>query len=106
MSDYQKVCAVSDCVENSGVAALVNGKQIAIFYIDGQAYAMDNYDPIGKAYVMSRGMTGDRAGELVVASPLYKEEYSLMTGKCLSDETVSIAVYPTKIEADSVWIKL
>lgn len=106
MSEYQKVCAVSDCVKNSGVAALINGEQIAIFYIGGQTYAMSNYDPVGKAYVMSRGMTGDKSGHLVVAAPLYKQEYSLTTGICVTDETLTIPVYPSKIEDDAVWVKI
>jgi nitrite reductase (NADH) small subunit len=55
---------------------------------------------------MSRGMTGDVQGELYVASPLHKERYSLTTGECLDKEGISIPVYPSKIEADIVWLQL
>lgn len=106
MSDFQTVCSVSDLVINSGVSALVNDKQIAIFYIDDQVHAIDNYDPIGKAYVMSRGMTGSKGDDLVVASPLYKENYNLLTGACLDNDSASVTVYPAKIEGSSVLVKV
>lgn len=106
MSEFIEVCAVDDLVKDAGVAALVDGKQVALFYIDGQVYATSNYDPVGQAYVMSRGMTGDRGGELTVASPLQKEHYSLVSGVCLDNEALRIPVYPAKVENDGVWIAI
>ena len=100
MSEWITVCQVDDLEPDSGVCALVDGRQVAIFYIPKiQAiYAVDNYDPIGKANVLSRGMIGDIQGEPVVASPLYKQHYSLKTGVCLGDESVRIGVYDVRID--------
>ncbi len=106
MSDFVQVCSVDDLVKNSGVAALVNGTQVALFYINDTVYALNNYDPIGKANVMSRGMIGDLKGELMVAAPLKKQHYSLKTGVCLDVEGVSIPSYQTKIENNQVFVKL
>lgn len=105
MSDFQTVCSVDSLVMNSGVNALINDQQIAIFYINGDVFAIGNYDPVGKANVMSRGMTGSMGETLVVASPLYKEHYSLSTGVCVEDESVSIPVYDAKIENSMVLVK-
>lgn len=105
MSDFQTVCSVDNLVMNSGVNALINDQQIAIFYINGDVFAIGNYDPIGKANVMSRGMTGSMGETLVVASPLYKEHYSLSTGVCIEDESVSVPVYDAKIENSMVLVK-
>ncbi len=103
MSEWITVCQVDDLEPDSGVCALVDGRQVAIFYIPKiQAiYAVDNYDPIGKANVLSRGMIGDIQGEPVVASPLYKQHYSLKTGVCLEDESVRIGVYDVRIDENS-----
>lgn len=100
MSEWIIVCQVDDLEPDSGVCALVDGRQVAIFYIPKiQAiYAVDNYDPIGKANVLSRGMIGDIQGEPVVASPLYKQHYSLKNGVCLEDESVRIGVYDVRID--------
>lgn len=106
MSEFIQVCLINDLVKNSGVAALIKGIQVALFYINNEVYALDNYDPIGKAYVMSRGMIGDIKGELMVAAPLKKQHYSLKTGVCLDMEGVSIPSYEAKIENNQVFVKL
>ncbi|WP_040728267.1 nitrite reductase small subunit NirD [Thiomicrorhabdus sp. Kp2] len=106
MSEFIKVCITDDLVKNSGVAALVNDVQVALFYLNGEVFALNNYDPIGKAYVMSRGMVGDLRGELMVAAPLQKQHYSLRTGQCLDVEGVVIPIYETKVEDNQVFIKL
>lgn len=43
MSDFVAVCSVDDLVKNSGVAALVNDTQVALFYINDAVYALNNY---------------------------------------------------------------
>lgn len=106
MSEFVQVCAKQDLVKNSGVAALVNGEQIALFYINDTVYALNNYDPVGKAYVMSRGMIGDLKDQLMVASPLQKQHYNLETGVCMDVEGISIPVYETKLEGDQVLVKV
>ena len=104
MSNWLDICSVDDLQPNSGVCALVNGEQIAIFYMPEEAavYAIGNFDPIGKAYVLSRGMIGDVGGLPVVASPLYKQHYDLQTGQCIEDETVKVNAYPIRINGDRV----
>lgn len=106
MNEFIKACQLSDLVNNSGVAALIENQQIALFYVENEVFALSNYDPVGQANVMSRGMVGDLKGELMVASPLQKHHYSLKTGICLDDKTISIPIFETKIENQSVWVKL
>jgi len=98
----QVLCKTSDLVANSGVCARHNDRQIALFYLpdtEQQIFAVDNWDPLGEANVMSRGIVGSIGEELVVASPLYKQHFSLITGQCLEEESVSIAVIPV-VERD------
>ena len=72
-----------------GVAVLLRGgEQAALFLLDGRhAAAVGNIDPFGRAAVMSRGLVGDRGGEPIVASPLLKQAFSLIDGRCLDDES-------------------
>lgn len=104
MSNFTKICALSDLITDAGIPALLDGKAIALFYVNEQVYALSNYDPIGQANVMSRGMVGSIKGELVVASPLYKEHYSLVSGKCLEKPEVALTVYVAKVEDGAVWV--
>ncbi len=97
--EWVEVCALDFLNPWEGVCAWVEGRQVAIFRVGegDDLYAIDNYDPIGKANVLSRGIIGDVGGELVVASPLYKQHFSLKTGRCLEKEGVSVATYPAAV---------
>ncbi|MGV6807352.1 MAG: nitrite reductase small subunit NirD [bacterium] len=103
--NWVPVCALDDLVENSGICALVNGRQIAIFYLPDQQpslYAIGNWDPIGKANVLSRGIVAEVDGGMTVASPLYKQHFNLETGQCLENPDMSVPVYEIAVDRDAV----
>ncbi|MFI3157939.1 MAG: nitrite reductase small subunit NirD [Methylococcaceae bacterium] len=109
MAKWIDACSVDDLQPDSGVCALLDGEQVAIFWMpepDAKVYAVGNYDPFGNANVLSRGLIGDIGGQPVVASPLYKQHFNLQTGACLEDETVKIPVYAIRIENGSVQVNL
>lgn len=93
------VCSVDDLQADSGICALVQEQQIAVFYFASSqsVYALSNFDPFGQANVLSRGLMGDIAGQPVVASPLYKQHFNLETGQCLEDANVQIPAYAAQI---------
>ncbi|HEY7885227.1 MAG TPA: nitrite reductase small subunit NirD [Cellvibrionaceae bacterium] len=95
---WVQVCKTQDLVPDTGVCALVNNKQVAIFYSKrlNKLFAVDNFDPIGKANVLSRGIIGSIGGRVCVASPLYKQHFDLETGECLEDSAHRIGVYPVE----------
>ena len=108
LNQWEKVCTTADLVPDSGICALVNGRQVAIFHIPKASpslYAIGNWDPAGKANVLSRGIVADIGGELTVSSPLYKQHFSLATGKCLEDEALSVPVYEISLDGDKVLVK-
>jgi nitrite reductase (NADH) small subunit len=104
--NWQTICHKDDLVKHSGICALLeNDQQVAIFQTaDDQVQTINNWDPAGKANVLYRGIVGDLNGELFVASPLYKERFSLQTGKCLDDENLAVMSYQTRIIDDSVQV--
>lgn len=104
--NWVEVCALEDITPNTGVAALVEDQQIALFRIGNEkrVYALSNQDPFSQAFVMSRGIIGDLQGERVVASPIYKQHFSLATGRCLEDKDQKLLVFPSKIENGKVWV--
>jgi len=106
---WQTICTRDDLVAGSGVCALVGKEQVALFYLpdeEPQIYALSNRDPIGDANVLSRGVLGDLGGRLVVASPLYKEHFDLLTGECLEQEDVRVEVYNVRLDGETVLIAL
>lgn len=101
--------SLSELQEHSGACVLIDDVQVAVFYLPRETppvYALHNWDPIGKANVLYRGIVGDIDGELVVASPLYKQHYSLATGRCLEDDAVSVPSYEISLDGDSVIVTL
>jgi nitrite reductase [NAD(P)H] large subunit len=104
MSSWSAVCAIEDILPQSGVCALVAGRQVAVFRAGKALYALDNIDPASGASVLSRGIVGDLQGEPVVASPLYKHHYSLRTGRCLEDPAESVNVHPVRALDGRVWV--
>jgi len=106
VSEWVAVCKLNDIVPNMGVCALVDGRQVAVFRLnDNSVYAIDNRDPFSRANVLSRGIVGDLKGELVVASPVYKQHFSLTTGQCLEDPGVRVAVFPVRIDGDAILVQ-
>ncbi|MBL4607053.1 MAG: nitrite reductase small subunit NirD [Pseudomonadales bacterium] len=108
MSKWLEVCQLEQVLPDSGVCALVNEKQVAIFRLgeSEELYAIDNYDPFSKANVLSRGLLGDIKGEIVVAAPVYKQHFVLSTGKCLEDESVQLGTYPVKVENGAIQVQI
>ncbi len=70
VTQWVTVCPLDRILPNTGVCALVEGEQVAVFRVgQGAIYAVSNFDPFSKAYVLSRGIVGDRNGILKIASP-------------------------------------
>jgi len=68
---WTRICDLEDVLPGTGVCALIEGKQVAVFRVADAVYAIDNFDPASGANVLSRGLVGDIKGEPVVASPIY-----------------------------------
>ncbi|MEV0030905.1 nitrite reductase small subunit NirD [Nocardia sp. NPDC050793] len=97
---WTQACRLDYLIPGRGVAVLLKGGQQAALFrlIDGSVYAVGNIDPFGRAAVMSRGIVGDRGGVPVVASPLLKQAFSLLDGRCLDDESAALPVYEVRVD--------
>ncbi|WGV14104.1 MULTISPECIES: nitrite reductase small subunit NirD [Psychrobacter] len=102
------VCRLEDILPETGVCALIEGKQVAIFRTkDNKLFALDNYDPFSQANVLSRGLVGGTTvtndggideAVLYVASPIYKQRFNIATGQCLDDNSVMLATYNVELD--------
>jgi nitrite reductase (NADH) small subunit len=82
----------------------VAGRQVAIFRVDDELYALSNYDPFSEAFVLSRGIVGSAGDRLKVASPVYKQSFDLATGACLEDPSVTVPVFSARVVAGRVQV--
>jgi NAD(P)H-dependent nitrite reductase large subunit/NAD(P)H-dependent nitrite reductase small subunit len=95
---------LEEILPNCGVCVLIDGRQIAVFRLNDDVFAIDNHDPASGANVLSRGIVGDLRGERVVASPLHKHHYSLETGRCVEEPDMSVRTYPAHVREGCVWV--
>ncbi len=99
------VCPLEKLIPGRGVCALVSGLQVAVFRIAGEEiYAISNFDPFSRAFVLSRGIVGSRAERLKVASPVYKQSFDLETGVCLDDATVTLPTFAVRVHEGNVQV--
>ncbi|RXJ74037.1 nitrite reductase (NAD(P)H) small subunit [Veronia nyctiphanis] len=108
MNNWQTICEHEALIADTGVCALVGDEQVAIFLSshDNGLYAVSNYDPIGNANVLSRGIIGSVEDRLVVASPLYKQHFCLKSGECLEQDDVKLSTFDVRVESGQVQVKL
>jgi NAD(P)H-dependent nitrite reductase small subunit len=99
------ICELGDVLDGAGVCALIDGEQVAVFRVGEEVFALENCDPFSQANVLSRGLLGDLQGQLVVASPIYKQHFNLRTGRCLEDESVTLRVWPCGVLDGRVWVE-
>jgi len=101
---WEDVCELELIVPWTGVCALVGGRQVAIVRTGDAVYAVSNFDPFSKAFVLSRGIVGDRRGVPKIASPIYKQSFDLRTGECLDDPRVRVPTHEVRVERGRVLV--
>ena len=103
MTEWVEVCPYDSIYPDTGVCALIDGRQVAVYRLsDGSLHAVSNFDPFSRANVLSRGIVGDRNGEPKVASPIYKQTFNLRTGVSYEDPTVRLEVYRVRRRSGAV----
>ena len=98
MSTFSKACAVSDVALGTAKLVAVDGKEIALFNVDGTFYALDNECP------HRGGPLGE--GELegcIVTCPWHAWQYDVRTGESITDD-LKVARYDVKVEGDDVLV--
>jgi nitrite reductase (NADH) small subunit len=100
------VCTLDDLVPERGVAALVEGRQIALFRVmpENEVLAIANRDPFSNANVLARGIVGSLGDTVVVASPMYKQHFDLRAGRSIEDPDIAVETFPTRVAGGLVEI--
>jgi nitrite reductase (NADH) small subunit len=97
-SGWHRVCAIDELEPAWGEAALVGGKQVALFRtMPDEVLAVSQQDPATLSNVMARGIVGSRGSRPTIASPLHKEVYDLETGECFTNPELRLATYNTRL---------
>ncbi|WP_262848816.1 nitrite reductase small subunit NirD [Mumia quercus] len=98
---WVRVCAVDALFPDRGAAALVDGRQVALFRLAGDApttvRAIGHRDPYSGANVMARGLVGTVGDVPVVVSPMHKQRFRFDDGCAIDEPGVSVGVWATRV---------
>ncbi len=94
--------------EEGGTAVRYGNTQLALFYFKSknQWFASQNMCPHKREMALARGLLGDSSGTPKVACPFHKKTFNLETGDSISDDDLSIATFPAKVEGGWVYAEL
>ncbi|KAF7323911.1 NAD(P)H nitrite reductase [Mycena kentingensis (nom. inval.)] len=93
---------------SSGVAVKYGETQLALFHVPSRGYfATQQMCPHRRAFVLDRGIVGESGdGELYVSCPLHKSNYTLGSGRCITDNEYQILTFDARESADGQHIQL
>jgi assimilatory nitrate reductase catalytic subunit len=104
-----RICSLRDLEPGRGAAALVDGRQVAVFLMPGatgepaaRLRAVDHRDPVSGANVLAHGLLGSSDGVDYVASPMLKHRFDLQSGRCLDGVSPGVRVWPVRVWGTTV----
>src|SRR5438132_307554 len=101
MADFQPVAAVSSLIDGQGVTVFAGNRNVALFKIDGEIFALDGACP-HKGAPLGHGWC--EAG--VVACPMHGWRFEIRSGDCLDAPEKAAKVLPVRINGEMVEVAL
>jgi nitrite reductase (NADH) small subunit len=101
MPNFVKVASVSQVAPGTGIVANADGKEVAVFNVDGEFYAIDNVckhrgGPLGE---------GELEGDTVTC-PWHAWQYNVKTGMCLTKDGIKMDAYEVRVEDGDIKIAI
>ena len=101
VADFIRVAGLDQLRERRGVSVLVDGREIALFLLNGDVFAVRNSCAHQHFSVLHQGtIDGYR-----VSCPMHGWTYDVRSGKATSGEG-NIPTYPVRIQGNDVYIEV
>jgi len=99
MSEFwMDVSALADIPDDDVIGLSANGRELALYKVDGEVFASDNICTHGHAR-LSDGFLEDRQ----IECPLHQGRFCVKSGKALCEPlTQDIRIYPVRVEGERV----
>ncbi len=98
---FVRVASINDVPEGEGKVVKSNGKEIALFKLEGNFYAIDNTckhmgGPLGEGWLE----------DSIVTCPLHGWRYDIKTGICqmFQGSDIKVDTFPVKVEGNDVLV--
>ncbi|KQN64618.1 Rieske 2Fe-2S domain-containing protein [Erwinia sp. E602] len=100
--NWKTVCSLSQVREDFPYAGNVSGKEIGIYQVEGEFYAMEDICPHAWA-LLSQGFVEDGK----VECPLHEAVFDIKTGRCLREPGGrDLQIYPLRVVDNQIQIAL
>ena len=115
MSGWQDVGSVAELERDGHVIARVDGREIGVVRVNGELHGVRNRCPhhggplcLGTVRERVAGAPGryELAGSHVLRCPWHGWEFDPVTGKCLDDDSMRVAVYAAKAENGRIFVEV
>ena len=99
MADFQTVCKFDDLKPGEGKTVALGGKLVALFLVDGQVCAIDDFCPHMGASLGGGLVEGD-----TVTCPWHAWRFRVTDGTWVNSPRVKIPCFPARVDGDDVQI--
>jgi naphthalene 1,2-dioxygenase system ferredoxin subunit len=97
---WRKVAKADDVPEDEGFCVSVDGRNIALFKVEGEIYAIDDTCSHAQAQLSMGFVDGS-----IVECPLHQACFDVRTGKVMNGPaTEDVASFPTRVEDGAVFL--
>lgn len=97
---YHRVATMSEVSTGQGHRVSVAGRDIAIFQLEGELYAVDDTCTHGFASLCEGFVDGDR-----IECPLHAGQFEIKTGKAVEAPCViDLQTYPVRREENEIYV--
>lgn len=100
MSEFIKVAQLSDIPEDTGFKVEAEGREVALFKVNGEVKAIYNICPHSGAPLCEGGVR-----ENVVTCPWHGWDFDLTSGECVFNDSIKQPVFEVKVEGEDVFVK-
>jgi len=101
MGNFVKVASASELAPGSSKKIEINGKEIALFNLDGNFHAMNDTCP-HRGGPLSEGFVENG----VLTCPWHGWQFQLASGECLTNPSVCQTKYAVKVAGDDILISV
>jgi naphthalene 1,2-dioxygenase system ferredoxin subunit len=102
ITQWFDAAAAGDVPADDVIAVSVQGREIALYGVDGTVFATDNICTHGQARLCDGFLEGHE-----IECPLHQGKFDVRTGQPLCDPaTQEIRTYPVKVESGRVYLAI
>jgi len=101
MSDFVKVAKKSEIPTDTGYRVEVNGREVALFQVDGKVYAIHAVCPHQGGPLDEGGLEGN-----TVMCPWHGWQFDVTNGVCTFNDSIKQPTFPVKEEGDDIYIQI